>query len=131
MKPKRDKTELYLCVSWVWSQLCVLRSSQKSLGCFPGAHLRSILAALHLPWKQGMSDDFRTGFKSPLPRGAWVACSVKRPTSAQVMISPSVNSSPASGSVLTARSLEPVSDAVSPSLSAPPLFMLCLSLSQK
>ena len=28
-------------------------------------------------------------------------------------------------------SLEPVSDSVSPSLSAPPPFMLCLSLSQK
>ena len=64
-------------------------------------------------------------------RGAWVAQSVKRPTSAQVMISWLVGSNPASGSVLTAQSLEPVSDSVSPSLSAPPLFMLCLSLSQK
>ena len=49
-------------------------------------------------------------------RGAWVAQSVKRPTSAQVRISQSVSSSPASGSVLTAQSLEPVSDSVSPSL---------------
>ena len=49
-------------------------------------------------------------------RGAWVAQSVKRPTSAQVMISRSVSSSPVSGSVLTAQSLEPVSDSVSPSL---------------
>uniref|UniRef100_A0A8C8YAZ7 Kinesin family member 13A n=1 Tax=Panthera leo TaxID=9689 RepID=A0A8C8YAZ7_PANLE len=65
------------------------------------------------------------------PGGAWVAWSVKRPTSAQVMISRSVSSSSASGSVLTAQSLEPVSDSVSPSLSDPPLFMLCLSLSQK
>ena len=63
--------------------------------------------------------------------GAWVAQSVKRPTLAQVTISRSVSSSPASGSVLTAQSLEPVSDSVSPSLSAPPPFMLCLSLSQK
>ena len=63
--------------------------------------------------------------------GAWVAQSVKRPTSAQVMISRSVSLSPASGSVLTAQSLEPVSDSASPSLSAPPPFMLCLSLSQK
>ena len=63
--------------------------------------------------------------------GAWAARSVKRPTSAHVMISRSMSSSPASGSVLTAQSLEPVSDSVSPSLSAPPLFMLCLSLSQK
>ena len=64
-------------------------------------------------------------------RGAWVAQSVERPTLAQVMISQSMGSSPASGSVLTAQSLEPVSDSVPPSLSAPPLFMLCLSLSQK
>ena len=64
-------------------------------------------------------------------RGTWVAQSVKRPTSAQVMISWSVGSSPASGSVLTAQSLEPVSDSVSPPLSDPPPFMLCLSLSQK
>ena len=48
--------------------------------------------------------------------GAWVAQSFKRPTSAQVMISRSVSSSPASGSMLTAQSLEPVSDSVSPSL---------------
>ena len=63
--------------------------------------------------------------------GTWVAWSVKRPTSAQVTISRSVGSSTASGSVLTAQSLEPVSDSVSPSLCDPPPFMLCLSLSQK
>ena len=63
--------------------------------------------------------------------GAWVPQSVKRPTSAQVMTSRSVSSSPALGSVLTAQSLEPLSDSVSPSLSDPPPFMLCLSLSQK
>ena len=57
--------------------------------------------------------------------------SVERPTSAQVMISQFVSSSPASGSVLTAQSLEPVSDSVSPSLSAPSLLILCLSLSLK
>ena len=49
-------------------------------------------------------------------RGPWVAQSVKRPTSAQVVISRSVSSSPVSGSVPTAQSLEPVSDSVSPSL---------------
>ena len=63
--------------------------------------------------------------------GAWVAQLVKRPTSAQVMISQFVGLSPASGSVLTARSLEPALDAVSPSLSAPLLLTLCLSVSQK
>ena len=64
-------------------------------------------------------------------RGAWVAQSVKRPTSAQVTISWSVSLSPASGSGLMDQSLEPASDSVSPSLSAPPPFMLCLSVSQK
>ena len=63
--------------------------------------------------------------------GAWVAQSVKRPTSAQVMISRSVGSSPASGSMLTAQSLEPVSDSVSPSFSDSPLFMLSLCLKNK
>ena len=64
-------------------------------------------------------------------RGAWVAQSVERPASTQVMISQSVSSSPATGSVLIARSLESALDSVSPSLSNPPLLMLCLSLSQK
>ena len=61
--------------------------------------------------------------------GSLVAQLVKGLTSPQVMILWFVSSSPASGSVLTAQSLEPASDAVSPSLSAPPLLMLCLSLS--
>ena len=63
--------------------------------------------------------------------GTRLAQSVKLPTSAQVMISRSMSSSPASGSVLTARSLEPASDSVSPSLSASPLLVLCFCLSQK
>ena len=58
-----------------------------------------------------------------------MAQSVKHLTSAQVMISQFVGSSPASGSVLTAQSLEPASDSVSRSLSAPPRLALCLSLS--
>ena len=62
-------------------------------------------------------------------RGACVAWSVKHPTSAQVMISQFVGSSPALGSVLTAQSREPVSDSVSPSLSALPPLMLHVSLS--
>ena len=57
----------------------------------------------------------------------WVAQSVKRQTLAQVMISRSVSSSPALGSVLSVQSLEPASDSVSPSLSAPPPLMFCLS----
>ena len=45
------------------------------------------------------------------------AQSVKRLASAQVMISRFMSSSPASDSMLTARSLEPASDSVSPPLS--------------
>ena len=56
-----------------------------------------------------------------------MAQSVKHPTSAQVMISLFVGSSPPSGSVLTARSLEPASDSVSHSLCTPPQLVLCLS----
>ena len=63
--------------------------------------------------------------------GTWVAQSVERLTSAQVMISKFVSLSPALGSVLTARSLEPALDSVSPSLSAPNPVAFCLCLSQK
>ena len=63
--------------------------------------------------------------------GSWVVQSVKRPTSAQVMISLFMSSGPASGSVLTAQSLEPASDSGSPSLSVPPPLMLCLSVKNK
>ena len=66
--------------------------------------------------------------KISMGRGAWVAQSVKHPTSAEVTISRLVGLSPSSGSVLTARSLEPASDAVSPSLSA---LLLLISVSQK
>ena len=55
--------------------------------------------------------------------------SVECLTSAQIMITQSMSSSPTSGSVLTAWSLGPASDSVSPSLSAPLPLMLCLSLS--
>ena len=58
--------------------------------------------------------------------------SVKYPTLAQVMISQSVSSSPALGSVLTVQSLEPASDSVSPfSLSAPSMLTHLLSLKDK
>ena len=63
--------------------------------------------------------------------GAWVAQSVKRLTSAQVMILLSVGSSPASGSVQTAQNLEPALDSVSPSLSSPPLLPFYLSVKNK
>ena len=51
-------------------------------------------------------------------RGTWVAQSFKHPTLVQVMISQFVASNPTLGSVLTAQSLDPVLDSVSPSLSA-------------
>ena len=52
----------------------------------------------------------------PQNRGAWV----KHPTSAQVMISRFMGSSPASDSVLTAQSMKPALYSVFPSLFAPP-----------
>ena len=63
--------------------------------------------------------------------GAWLVQSVKCLTSAQVMISWFVSSSPALGSVLTAGSLEPASDSVSPSLSASLSLSLSFPLSLK
>ena len=70
--------------------------------------------------------------------GGWLAQWVKHLTLVQVMISWFRSSSPTSGFVLTAPTLEPGawslesgSDSVSPSLSAPPPLALPLSLSQK
>ena len=62
--------------------------------------------------------------------GVWVAQSVERLTSAQVLISPFVSLSLASVSVLTAQSLEPASRSVSPFLSAPSPLTLSVSLSK-
>ena len=57
---------------------------------------------------------------------------VEQPTSAQVMISQFVSLSPVSGSVLTAQSLEPASESVTPSLSVPsPAHALSLFVSNK
>ena len=58
--------------------------------------------------------------------GTWVSQLVKRPTSAQVMISQFVSSSPASGSVLTAQSVQPALDSVSFSLCPSPTWALSL-----
>ena len=60
-----------------------------------------------------------------------MAQSVKHPTLVQVMVSQVVSSSPASGSVLTAQSLEPALDSVSPSLSLCPSPTHTLSLKNK
>ena len=63
-------------------------------------------------------------------RGAWVAQSVGRPTSAQVMISQFTGSGPESGSVLTAQSLKLSSDSVCPpSLPLPHSFSVSVSVS--
>ena len=58
--------------------------------------------------------------------GIWVVQSVGRLASAQVMVSRFVGSSPVLGFVLTAQSLEPASDSVSPSLSTSPAHALSL-----
>ena len=63
-------------------------------------------------------------------RGTWVAQSVKCLTSAQVMISLFIGSSPVLGSVLTAQSLEPASDSVLLSLCPSPAHALSLSVSK-
>ena len=59
--------------------------------------------------------------------GAWVTQLVKHLFSAQVMISRFAGLSPASGSVLTAQSLESAPDSVSPPFFASPLLVLSLS----
>ena len=59
-----------------------------------------------------------------------MAQSVKQLTSAQVMISQFMDSSPALGSVLTAQSLEPASDSVTPSLCPFPARSLSLFLAK-
>ena len=65
-------------------------------------------------------------------RGAWVAQSVKRPSSAQIMTSWLGSLSPLSGSVLTVQSLKPLQIlCLSLSLSALTPLTLSLSLSLK
>ena len=70
-------------------------------------------------------------FKLVILWGAWVAQSVKQQLQLRSRSHDLVSSSLASGSGLMAQGLEPASSSVCPSLSAPPPFMLCLSLSQK
>ena len=77
------------------------------------------------------TEDDLGNFEKRKGRGAWVAQSVKHPTSAQVMISQFVGSSPVSGSVPTARSLQPAPHSVSLSLSLPLSCSCCVSLCLK
>ena len=91
----------------------------------------AVLSTIAKLWKEPKCPLTDEWIKKMWYRGAWVVQSVERPTLAQVMISQFVSSSPTSGSVLTAQSLKPASDSVSPSLSDPPLFMLSLCLRNK
>ena len=63
--------------------------------------------------------------------GAWMAQLVKHLSSAQVIILQFVDSSPMSGSVPTAQSLDPASDSVSPSLCSSSALALFLCLKNK
>ena len=82
----------------------------------------------------GQHKQIQTQFsKNSVKRGTWVSQLVKVLTWAQViisrfqvMIARFLGSSPTSGFVLTAQSLETASDSESPLLSAPPLC-LCFS----
>ena len=66
-----------------------------------------------------------------MTRDIWMAQPVKCQTLAQVMTSSFVGWSPTLSSVLTPQSLEPASNSVSPSHSAPHLLVLYLPLSLK
>ena len=88
-------------------------------GIWKGTHFRMHVQGLSLGTQQ-------IKIKS---RGTWVAQSVGCPTSALVTISRLMGSSPTSGSVPTAQSLEPASDSVSLSLSPKtPTHTLSLSI---
>ena len=82
----------------------------------PGA---SQIRQLRRIWKQ---ENKSKSLRAP----GWLSRLSGHPTSVQVMILQFVSSSPTSSSVLTAWSLEPASDSVSPSLSAPSPLMLSL-----
>ena len=79
--------------------------------------------------KRHMQEETRVKTIISQIRGPWVAQSVEHPTSAQVMVSRFVGLSLASGSLLTAQSLEPASDSVSLSPCPSPACALSLSFS--
>ena len=88
-------------------------------------HITVVFAKVCQASQQGIGGDWRQDTKNIFILivtfwGTWVAQSVRCPTLAQVMISWFMSSSPASGSVLTAWSLEPASDSVSLSLCPSP-----------
>ena len=74
---------------------------------------------MHPPWPEGRSWGSCLQGKRWSLGGAWMAQSAECLTLAQVMISQFMGLSTASGSVLTAKSLEPASNSASPCLSLP------------
>ena len=103
-------------------------------GCVLVLLVIGYIASVHQRQKAGTEhpvQDQNTKDQNTKYQTAWMAQLVKHLTSAQVIISRFMSSSPTSGSVLTAQSLEPPWDSVSPSLSAPPLLVLCLSKMNK
>ena len=119
--PERPLTEPRLPLWCVWAHLL---STELSLGSQIGSGSERVRVT-------DLVREFQD--KTNLTRDAWVAQSVKRLTLAEVMISWFVGSSPMSGSVLTAWSLGPALDSVSPILCPSPTCTRARSrsLSQK
>ena len=105
-----------LCQVWTVINIASTYSGRRHRGGMTNSRLCHRAALLRLGWAHERAGVLlKCSFG-----GAWVAQSVKGPTWAQVVISRFAGSNPASGSVPTAQSLEPASESVSPSLSAPP-----------
>ena len=92
----------FTCPSINTSQRVGKYSVSPELCCVSCTNIHS----LSLTATQEMSTEVQRG------QGAWVAQSVNRLSSTQVMLSQFVSSSPALGSVLTAWTLEPAVDSV-------------------
>ena len=129
------------CAQWVCTLVTSL-ARPLQLQNLPGTPGGGLLGRAHpppgrpvpVPWRPASQPEARLLLQNGSPWSTWVAQSVKRPTSAQVMISRFVGSSPAPGSVLTAWNLEPASGSVSPPLvrlPPAPAHALSLSRSQK
>ena len=89
-----------------------------------------LVRILLLIWKfMGEREDDK--FKIHVYGGIWVSQLVKHLAPAQVIISHFLGSSPPSGSVRTAQSLEPALDSMSPSLSLPLPNSCSVSLKNK
>ena len=116
--------------SWLHLTTCFRESTSPVRVLTPASESRSHPRARRFPEKERprcLEAEHAVRLRHCDFRGTWGA----QPTLAQVTISRFVSSSPAPGSVVTAQSLDPASDSVSPSLSAPPLHALSLSLKNK